>query len=134
MARVTVEDCVEKVSNKFELVILAAERAKNISSGSPLTVDRDNDKNPVIALREIATDTIDIDALRQYQIVSLQKNNNVDDAPEENLYAEKQDPLSIESEVASDHNIFSHDFISDAEMNLDFSDNVTEEDLDHNKI
>ena len=134
MARVTVEDCIEKVSNKFELVILAAERAKNISSGSPLTVDRDNDKNPVIALREIATDTIDVDALRLSQIISLQKNNNVDDAPEENLYAEAQDPLSLESEVTSDDNIFSHDYISDSDMNLDFSDNVTEEDLDHNKI
>lgn len=85
MARVTVEDCVEEVPNRFELVILAAERAKSISSGAPLMVDRDNDKNSVIALREIATKTIDPDALREAQVVSLQKNNKVDEVLEENL-------------------------------------------------
>jgi DNA-directed RNA polymerase subunit omega len=57
MARVTTEDCVDKVPNRFELVLLAAHRAREISSGSPLTVDRDNDKNPVVALREIAEET-----------------------------------------------------------------------------
>ncbi len=64
MARVTVEDCVEKVPNRFELVLLAAHRARDIRSGSPLTVERDNDKNAVIALREIADETVDIEALR----------------------------------------------------------------------
>ena len=59
MARVTVEDCVEKIPNRFELVMLAAQRARNISAGAELTIDRDNDKNPVVALREIAEQTVD---------------------------------------------------------------------------
>jgi DNA-directed RNA polymerase subunit omega len=60
MARVTVEDCVQKVPNRFELVLLAAQRARNLSRGEELSIDRDNDKNPVVALREIADDTIDL--------------------------------------------------------------------------
>lgn len=73
MARVTVEDCVLKVPNRFELVMLAAQRARNISRGEPLTVDRDNDKNPVVALREIAEGKIDLEALRNDLIKSLQR-------------------------------------------------------------
>jgi DNA-directed RNA polymerase subunit omega len=65
MARVTVEDCVDKVPNRFELVMLASHRAREISSGDPLTVDRDNDKNPVVALREIADETQQADDLRE---------------------------------------------------------------------
>ena len=64
MARVTVEDCIEKIPNRFDLVLAAAQRARNISTGNPLTIDRDNDKNPVVALREIAEETIDPDFLR----------------------------------------------------------------------
>ena len=64
MARVTVEDCVDKVPNRFELVMLAAHRAREISAGSPVTVDRDNDKNPVVSLREIAEETQAADDLR----------------------------------------------------------------------
>ena len=63
MARVTVEDCVVKVPNRFELVLVAAQRAREITSGAPLSVDRDDDKNPVVALREIADDTIELDHL-----------------------------------------------------------------------
>lgn len=131
MARVTVEDCVEKIPNRFELVILAAERAKNITSGSPLTVDRDNDKNPVIALREIATNNIDVDALRLSQIKNLQRNNNIDEAPEENLYAEAQENIGEKSDYASsaEDDIFSHDINFDSATEVDFSDNITEEDL-----
>ena len=65
MARVTVEDCVKKVSNRYELVLLAARRARDISAGSPLTIDRDNDKNTVVALREIAEENIDLESLRE---------------------------------------------------------------------
>ena len=65
MARVTVEDCVDKVPNRFELVMLAAHRARSLASGSPLTVERDNDKNPVVALREIAEETLTADQLRE---------------------------------------------------------------------
>lgn len=72
MARVTVEDCVEKVPNRFKLVLLAGQRAKDISSGSPITVDRDNDKNSVIALREIADETIDVNMLEDRLISSMQ--------------------------------------------------------------
>ena len=64
MARVTVEDCVLKVPNRFDLVMLAAQRARDVAAGAQLTIDRDNDKNPVVALREIADETIDLDGLR----------------------------------------------------------------------
>jgi len=73
MARVTVEDCVDKVPNRFELVLLAAERARQISSGAELTIDRDRDKNPVVALREIAEQTIKPKELREALITGLQK-------------------------------------------------------------
>ena len=79
MARVTVEDCVDKVDNRFELVLLAGHRARMISSGSPLTVERDNDKNPVVALREIAQTTVHPDDLKEDLIHSLQKYVEVDE-------------------------------------------------------
>ncbi|MCC5986754.1 MAG: DNA-directed RNA polymerase subunit omega [Pararhodobacter sp.] len=82
MARVTVEDCVDKVPNRFELVLLAAHRAREIASGGPITVERDNDKNPVVALREIADETQSADALRERLIESLQTQIEVD-MPEE---------------------------------------------------
>lgn len=83
MARVTVEDCVDKVPNRFELVLLAGRRARAMSAGAPPTIERDNDKNPVIALREIAERTVDPDALREEIITSLQKYAEVDEAEEE---------------------------------------------------
>ena len=73
MARVTVEDCIEKVPNRFRLVLLAAHRARNISAGSALTIDRDNDKNPVVALREIADETLDMDTLKESLVHGLQR-------------------------------------------------------------
>ena len=82
MARVTVEDCVDKVDNRFELVLLASHRARQISQGNPITVDRDNDKNPVVALREIADETLSPGDLKEDLIHSLQKHVEVD-APEE---------------------------------------------------
>ena len=86
MARVTVEDCVDKVPNRFELVMLAAHRPRQISAGSPLTVDRDNDKNPVVALREIADETQQADDLRERLIESNQTQIEVDE-PEEDAMA-----------------------------------------------
>ena len=77
MARVTVEDCIEKVDNRFELVLLAGHRARMISSGSPLTIDRDRDKNPVVALREIADGRISPEDLKEDLIHSLQKHVDV---------------------------------------------------------
>ena len=79
MARVTVEDCIEKVDNRFELVLLASHRARMISAGSPLTIDRDRDKNPVVALREIADSTVSPEDLKEDLIHSLQKHVDVDE-------------------------------------------------------
>ncbi|MGP9821946.1 DNA-directed RNA polymerase subunit omega [Salinarimonas sp. NSM] len=79
MARVTVEDCIDKVENRFELVLLASHRARMISSGAPLTVDRDRDKNPVVALREVADETVRPDDLREQLIHSMQKYVEVDE-------------------------------------------------------
>ena len=79
MARVTVEDCIDKVENRFELVLLASHRARMISSGSQITIDRDNDKNPVVALREIADETVNPEDLHEQFIHSLQKFVEVDE-------------------------------------------------------
>ena len=83
MARVTVEDCVDKVENRFDLVLLASHRARMISSGAPLQVDRDNDKNPVVALREIADTRLTPDDLQEDLIHSLQKHVEVDEPEQE---------------------------------------------------
>lgn len=85
MARVTVEDCVLKVPNRFELVMLAAQRARDISAGAQLTVDRDRDKNPVVALREIAEETIDLEMLRDGLIRGLQKHVEADEPEEDTI-------------------------------------------------
>ena len=82
MARVTVEDCVLKVPNRFELVLLAAQRAREVTSGAPLTLDRDDDKNPVVALREIADETIQLSHLKDSLIRGMQKHIEMDE-PEE---------------------------------------------------
>lgn len=85
MARVTVEDCVVQVSNRFELVMIAAQRAREISGGAPITVDRDKDKNPVIALREIADTTVDLDELRNSMISGMQRHVEQDEPEEDDL-------------------------------------------------
>ena len=85
MARVTVEDCVQKVPNRFELVLMAAQRARNLSRGEELTLDRDNDKNPVVALREIAEETITVAKLEQDLIRSLLRAPEPEPADEEVL-------------------------------------------------
>ena len=85
MARVTVEDCVLKVPNRFELVLLAGQRARDISGGAALTVDRDNDKNPVVALREIADDTVSLDLLRNAVIQGLQRVVESDEPEEDEM-------------------------------------------------
>ncbi len=107
MARVTVEDCIEKVPNRFELVLLASHRARSISQGAPLTVDRDNDKNPVVALREIADETVDSGDLHEDLVHSMQKLVEIDE-PEPDavplITAEGHtiDPLRAEDEGAMD--------------------------------
>lgn len=79
MARVTVEDCIEKVPNRFELVMVASQRARKIGSGAPLTMERDNDKNPVISLREIAADTVSVEDLKEDLIKNNQRVIHTDD-------------------------------------------------------
>jgi DNA-directed RNA polymerase subunit omega len=83
MARVTVEDCVLQIPNRFELVMLAAQRARDVSAGAGLSLERDNDKNPVVALREIADKTIDLDGLRNALVKGLQKHVEIDEPEEE---------------------------------------------------
>ena len=115
MARVTVEDCVDKVSNRFELVLLAAHRARSIASGSHITVDPDNDKNPVIALREIADKTIPPEDLREGLIHSIQKNVEVDEperAAAPQLPQERR-PMLARDDQASDTQV---DVITEEQM------------------
>src|SRR5690606_32507695 len=97
MARVTVEDCIDKVDNRFELVLLAGHRARLISQGAPITIDRDNDKNPVVALREIADETLSPGDLREDLIHSLQKHVEVDE-PEADI-ADSIDVVTGSSEI-----------------------------------
>ncbi len=85
MARVTVEDCIDKVENRFELVLVASHRARMVSSGAQITIDRDNDKNPVVALREIADQTISPGDLKEDLIHSLQKYVEVDEPEPESM-------------------------------------------------
>ena len=107
MARVTVEDCIDKVDNRFELVLLAAHRARTISSGAPLTIDRDNDKNPVVALREIAEESVSPGDLKEELINSLQKYVEVDEP-------EREAAPMIETSSDEDGPVF--DTISEEEL------------------
>ena len=94
MARVTVEDCVVKIPNRFELVLLAAQRAREITSGAPLSLDRDDDKNPVVALREIAETKLDQDVLKDKLISGMQKHADIDKPEEVNEMAELEQELA----------------------------------------
>ena len=94
MARVTVEDCIEKIPNRFDLVIAAAQRSREISNGIPIEIDRDNDKNPVVSLREIASEAIDAESLHERFIRSMQKNLINEEKTSE-------DELSLEEEFAA---------------------------------
>ena len=107
MARVTIEDCIDKLPNRFELVLLAAHRARLVSQGAPLTVDRDRDKDPVVALREIAAETINKDDLREEYIHAMQKHVEVDE-PEETevpLIAQSGDMVMVDDQAAGRKNL-----------------------------
>ena len=95
MARVTVEDCVQRIPNRFDLVMIAAQRGRSIGAGAPLSVERDNDKNAVVALREIAEGTVDLEELENNLIQSLQKVVEVEEPPEEEM-----DLLAIQRELS----------------------------------
>ena len=94
MARVTVEDCVDKIPNRFDLVLLAAQRARQISGGADLTIDRDRDKNPVVALREIAETKLDQGVLKDSLISGMQKHADIDKPEEVNEMAELEQELA----------------------------------------
>ena len=112
MARVTVEDCVERIPNRFELVMLAAKRSREISSGSVLTVERDDDKNPVCALREIADETVSLDELREELVRGLQKHIEVDE-PEEDDEIEMMTAASLANEAGMDVSVSGSSSIDD---------------------
>ena len=118
MARVTVEDCIDKVENRFELVLVAGHRGRTISAGAPITVERDNDKNPVVALREIAEQTISAEDVKEDFIHSMQKYVEVDE-PEPDAV-----PL-IGEEVAASAPVIGQDNQSSDTM----IDRMTEEEL-----
>ncbi|ANG95521.1 MULTISPECIES: DNA-directed RNA polymerase subunit omega [Brucella] len=118
MARVTVEDCVDKVENRFELVLLAGHRARQISQGAQITIDRDNDKNPVVALREIADETLSPDDLKEDLIHSLQKHVEVDE-PEAAAPAQitdASDALAEGISEAAEDDVVSFDRMSEEEL------------------
>lgn len=111
MARVTVEDCVEKIPNRYELLLVAAQRAKDIAAGSPIKVERDNDKNSVVALREIADGLADIEDLQKSLVMGLQKYVEVEEPEEEEL-----EILAAEKELAGLDSQFDGDMILDAAL------------------
>jgi DNA-directed RNA polymerase subunit omega len=137
MARVTVEDCVIKVPNRFDLVLLAAQRAREIASGAPLTVERDDDKNPVIALREVAEETIALDHLRDSLVRGMQKHVEMDEpeeAPdlEQTLFgiADPTGPVIAEDSVDEEavEEELEEDMLAVAEENdIDLSDDASPE-------
>ena len=131
MARVTVEDCIDKVDNRFELVLLAGHRARQISSGTEITIERDNDKNPVVALREIADETLSPADLKEDLIHSLQKHVEVDEpeteVEEEVNILDYTDVSSSPSEFAADAPVMSNSPDS-AESEVTF-DRMSEDEL-----
>ena len=111
MARVTVEDCIDKIPNRYDLVLIAAQRAKDISAGSPICVDRDNDKNSVVALREISENKVSIEDLQKSLVMGLQKYVEVEEPEEEEI-----EILSAEKELADIDEQFSSDMITDEDL------------------
>ena len=139
MARVTVEDCIDKVDSRFELVLLAAQRAREISSGSPLLVDRDNDKDPVVALREIAETKVTADDLREARIKTLQRYVERDEPEEDVVTLEVAGrELAAANEEITPENLekFLSDMINqevEQEMNIDSEDAGSDEGEDEDK-
>lgn len=116
MARVTVEDCVDKLPNRFELVMLASQRARKIGSGAALTVDRDNDKNPVVALREIAEETVEIEALKEELVRSHQRMVAFEEEDEAiDLMDGEEEWSAIARKQAENDGLYSNEAIDDDE-------------------
>ena len=125
MARVTVEDCVEKIPNRYELLMIAAQRAKDISAGAPITVSKDNDKNPVIALREIAENTVNIEELQKSLVLGLQKYVEVEEPEEEEL-----EIMAAEKELAELDDQFSAVQLDVADIDDTMQIHDSDEDID----
>ena len=121
MARVTVEDCVVRIPNRFELVLLASQRARNIAGGGKITVERDNDKNPVVALREIADATVPFDDLRNELVQGLQKHVEPDEPEEEEIDVLAGRELELKGSVVNEGEL------ADAGMSIDGDDEGDEE-------
>ena len=130
MARVTVEDCIDKIPNRYELLMVAAQRAKDIAAGSPITVAKDNDKNPVIALREIAEETVSIEELQKSLVMGLQKYVEVEEPEEEELEimaAEKEladldeqfSGLLMDTDIADNMQVVGEDGEADLDTDAD---------------
>ena len=139
MARVTVEDCIDKIPNRYELLMVAAQRAKDISAGSPITLPRDNDKNPVIALREIADNTVNIEDLQKSLVMGLQKYVEVEEPEEEELEimaAEKElvdldeqfSGLLLDSDVSDSMQVVDEDGEVDDDLDLAADDDIGDND------
>ena len=135
MARVTVEDCIDKIPNRYELLMVAAQRAKDIASGAPITVARDNDKNTVVALREIADETVSIEELQKSLVMGLQKYVEVEEPEEEELEimaAEKElsdldeqfSGLLLETDLADNMQVHGEDEDIDLSSEVEGEDNV----------
>ena len=118
MARVTVEDCIDKVDNRFELVLLAGHRARMISQGEAITVERDNDKNPVVALREIADETLSTGDLKEDLIHSLQKHVEVDEPETYDGAQSSEDELTSDPIIMQEEKIEAITFDSMSEEEL----------------
>lgn len=128
MARVTVENCIAQITNRFELVALAAQRAKSISCGSPITIERDNDKNAVVALREIEAKNLDIQKLRDELISNLQTGSKIDFVEDENLHAENQEVIIDEIDISDENTLVFNDDSDPFEEN-NFSENLHDEQI-----
>jgi DNA-directed RNA polymerase subunit omega len=141
MARVTVEDCVLRVPNRFELVLLAGQRAREITAGSPLSVDRDDDKNPVVALREIAEETVALDHLKDSLIRAMQKHVEMDE-PEETPELEASlfgadvnetiDDREVDEEVVGDEDEEAEEDLLSVEAETELPDFAAGEVVDEN--
>ena len=102
MARITVEDCIEKISNRFDLVVFAVQRGRELSAGDELTIDRDNDKNTVVSLREIAESTVDIEKLRDNLIISMQKQIQEEENEDKEITSKTEDNIINDVEKNAD--------------------------------
>ena len=102
MARITVEDCIEKINNRFDLVVFAVQRGRELSAGDEPTIDRDNDKNTVVSLREIAESTVDIEKLRDNLIISMQKQIQEEETEDKEITSETEDNIINDVEKNAD--------------------------------